>query len=189
MILFFSAVSYAFDAEADAELRVIDSEISSTNYNQALLLLKEFIEKNPDYFDYAQERIKKIMLAREKYAALSKELIDVILNEPENNQKKLAIIEQLQTLEKRPSPATLAFIAEAKSAAQFTYYRAIFNRLMSEGSELVAKQKYFQAVETFHKGFELYQFDFFNNTLDENLTEPVRKSIADMERMIPSYEF
>ncbi len=183
-----NAPLFAMKVEAASELEVIDSEILDTNYNHALLLIKEFINKYPECFDDAQKRVKKIMKARDDYASLSKELIEVIINDPENNEKKLAIIDRLQALEKRPSAQALAFIAQAKSAAQFTYYRAIFNRIMSEGSVLVASQKYPQAVSKFHEGFTLYQFDFFNNTLDTELTEPVRLAISEIEKQIPAYE-
>lgn len=187
IVLFFNAKSFAISPEAAGELKAIDAEILDTNYNHALILIKEFIEKYPECFDDAQKRVKKIMKARDDYAALSNELIEVIINDPENNEKKLAIIEKLQTLEKRPSAQALAFIAQAKSAAQFTYYRAIFNRIMTEGSGLVASEKYSAAVEKFHEGFTLYQFDFFNNTQETEFTEPVRKSIDEIESLIPVY--
>ena len=96
----FSSFGVGADDTEVVDLKAIDAKIKETDYNQALLMLEAYIKRSPDKFDAAQKRIRKIMKAREEYASLSKELIDVIRNEPENNQKKQDKIAKHEDLEK-----------------------------------------------------------------------------------------
>ena len=43
------------------------------------------------------------------------------------------MIAYLESLEKNPNAATQAFIADTKAAAQFTYYRAKFDEILTVG--------------------------------------------------------
>ncbi len=165
----------------------IDAVIADTDYNRALLLLNQYVVLYPDQFDDVQERIKKIMNARQSYMNLAQKLIDVIQNEPENNEKKLDIITQLQTLEKHPSEEHLAFIRQAKVAAQFTYYRALFNKIMKDGGSLVAANKYSDAVVRFQQGFSLYQDDFYEQYTDGAVTGPVKSALSAINENASSF--
>ncbi|QTQ16084.1 hypothetical protein [Treponema parvum] len=182
----FSSFGVGADDTEVVDLKAIDAKIKETDYNQALLMLEAYIKRSPDKFDAAQKRIRKIMKAREEYASLSKELIDVIRNEPENNQKKLDIIARLEALEKSPTAEALAFISQAKIAAQFTYYRSVFNNLMEIGSALVAEEKYVEAVNKIREGFYLYQDEFFASTSDTEITDIVKKSLFSVDTAISS---
>jgi hypothetical protein len=97
--------------------------------------------------------------------------------EPENDEKKLKIITQLESLEKYPTEKNLAFIRQAKSAAQFTFFRSQFTRIMDSGVALVQQKNYTGAAEKFSEGFVLYRGDFDDKKYDKSITVPVLQSL------------
>lgn len=150
--------------EKEKTLKEIDALIDETDYSVALVELSDYLRKHPDELDSVQRRIDKIMKARDQYLVLANQLIDVMEKDPENAQHKLEIISQLESVEKNPTEEQLSFIRQAKIAAQFTYYRAQFRRIVEESSALVDKGEYSQSVSQIQKGFNMYRDEFY----DEN---------------------
>ena len=145
-------------------LREIDALIKQTDYDNALLELSDYMKRNPEDLDAAQRRVDAIQRARSYYTRLANELLDVMEKEPENAQKKLAVIKELESLEKHPTQEHLAFIRQAKAAAEFTYYRAQFRRLLEEGAKNASNQKYSDAIALIQSGYYMYRDEFY----DEN---------------------
>ena len=187
LILIFSAFSLPlFGQGEEMSLQEIDALIKQTEYDRALAELSAYMKKYPDHLDSAQRRVDAIMRARSYYTRLANELIDVLENEPENAEKKLAIIKELESLEKNPSQEHLAFIKQAKSAAEFAYYRAQFRRIMEEGAKNAQAQKYADALAAIQGGFYMYRDEFY----DENpasTTRPVTKIVEGISADCQSY--
>lgn len=148
----------------ETKIREIDVLIDETYYSKALIELSDYLRAHPDELDIVQKRIDKIMKARNQYIVLANQLIDVMENDPENAQHKLEIISQLESVEKNPTEEQLSFIRQAKIAAQFTYYRAQFRRIVEESEKLLEKGEYSQSVSQIQKGFNMYREEFY----DEN---------------------
>lgn len=144
-------------------LKDIDQLIEETEYSAALIELSDYLRGHPDELDSVQKRIDQIMNARNQYIVLANQLIDVMEKEPENAQKKLEIIAKLETVEKHPTEEQLSFIRQAKIAAQFTYYRAQFRRIVEESSASVDKGEFSQAVSQIQKGFTMYREEFYED--------------------------
>ena len=166
----------------------IDEKIESKQYNDALLLLNEYIRNNPEDFDNAQKRVNQVMDVRSDYAKLAEEIIYVIINEPTNDEKKLRMIAELESIEENPSPATKAFIAQTKSAAEFTYYRSKFEEIISKGSQETQNQEYVESLKTNFTGFDLYRTHFHEAGYAEEFVESVELRIAEISNMIANYE-
>jgi hypothetical protein len=163
--------------QKDDALRAIDAYIAEHDYNAALLLLNVYIVQNPKNFDAAQRRIAKVITARDYFAKSANTLIDVMLDEPENHEKKLRLIAALESMEKNPAASSANFIAETKRLSQFTYYRAQFANLMQRGSLAVRGGSYNDAMRNFLDGLELYQADFFQSGYPQSVTVPARRAI------------
>lgn len=159
-------------------MREIDKLIKATEYNKALSLLSRYIEDNPDKFDLAQKRIDKIIKARANYNELAKLLMQTLQNEPENNVKIYEITSALESYEKNPTDSSLAFIHQARTASKFAYFKAKYDQIMAEGSELVRKGEYVKAVEKFYSGFSLYREDYDEKDYGKEITSPVSKAIS-----------
>lgn len=135
----------------------------------------------PKDFDRAEQRVQKIIMVRSDYSDLAEQLFDVLENEPENNEKQLKIIAELEQMEKNPSPATQRFIKQAKSAAQFTYFRAQFNNIIKQGSQENAENQYAKAIQTFYSGMYLYQENFFESNYDKKYITSVQNDLASLK--------
>ena len=89
----FVSTNYLFSSgKQEAEFYDIDEKIQDKQYNDALLLLNQYIKENPENFDNVQKRVNDIMDVRSEYAKLAEEIIYVIINEPTNDEKKLMIL-------------------------------------------------------------------------------------------------
>lgn len=179
----------AFSASLFAEgmsLREIDALIKQTDYDAALLELSDYIKKNPDDMDAAHRRVDAIMRARSYYTRLANELLDVMEKEPENAEKKLAIIKELESLEKHPTQEHLAFIKQAKAAAEFTYYRAQFRRLLEEGAKNASSQKYTDAIALVQSGYYMYRDEFYDEN-PKSLQNTVTQIAAELDAATQNY--
>ena len=187
LILTFSIFSLPFfGQEEELSLQEIDALIKQTDYDKAMAELSAYMKKYPDRLDLAQRRVDAIMRARSYYTRLANELIDVMENEPENAEKKLAIIKELESLEKHPTQEHLAFIKQAKSAAEFTYYRAQFRRIMEEGAKNAQGQKYADALAVIQSGFYMYRDEFYDDNPDQT-TRPVTQIVAGIGAACQNY--
>ena len=173
----------------DLSLFEIDRLIRRTEYDEALRQLNIYIEKNPEKFDNAQTRIKKIMHARNQYSILAERLIKLIQTDPGNNKEIYEITAQLEKFEKHPSDQNLQFIADLKKSAEFNYFRALFLEIQNATAELSQKGEYVASVEKAKEGFWLYKDEFYeqqeNNT---ELTGEVNRILASLDQRLAEFE-
>ena len=192
-IMIFLATPCAFAQKSqekdDLSLFEIDRLIRRTEYDEALKQLNIYIEKNPEKFDSAQSRIKRIMHARNQYSILAEKLIKLIQTDPGNNKEIYEITAQLEKFEKHPSDQNLQFIADLKKSAEFNYFRALFLEIQNATAELSHKGDYIAAVEKAKEGFWLYRDDFYE-TQEENeaIISAVDKTLAELDLRISEFE-
>jgi len=166
----------------------VDNFIEAKEYNNALLLLNEYIKENPEDFDNAQKRVNEVMNVRSEYAKLAAEIIDVIINEPTNDEKKLKLIAELEAIEKNPSESTREFIAQTKAAAEFTYYRSKFEEIITKGSLENQNREYIASLKTNYTGFDLYRTHFHEAGYEEDFVNSVENRISEIALKIEEYE-
>lgn len=172
----------------DETLRGVDELIEKGEYNGALETITVYLGKNPENFENTELRIRSIFDARNEYMELADELLYVLMNEPENDEKKLDIIAKLEAMEKNPSAATKNFIAQAKNAAQFTYFRSLFEKLITRGAEETIAGVYGDSLSTNEEGFELYNENFHDSGYDPELVKSVDKVIDGIRSDIIRYK-
>lgn len=173
----------------DLSLFEIDRLIRRTEYDEALRQLNIYIEKNPEKFDSAQTRIKRIMNARNQYSILAEKLIKLIQTDPGNNKEIYEITAQLEKFEKNPSDQNLQFVADLKKSAEFNYFRAQFLEIQNATAELSAKGEYVASVEKAKEGFWLYKDNFYEQW-EENteLTGAVDATLASLNANLIEFE-
>ncbi|HNY16449.1 MAG TPA: hypothetical protein PKL75_03275 [Treponemataceae bacterium] len=168
--LLLPALVYA-GGNPEVGLPKVDRLIKERNYNAAILELASYMNEKPEDFDGAQRRIRKIITMRESYNATALELLMVLVNEPTNDKKKLDMISNLEGLEKNPNQATQEFIVNTKDAAQFTYYRAKFDEIMTTGDTLIDQGRYVEALRKFTEGFVFYKQEFDDVSSEETVSK------------------
>lgn len=173
----------------DLSLFEIDRLIRRTEYDEALRQLNIYIEKNPEKFDNAQTRIKRIMHARNQYSILAERLITLIQTDPGNNKEIYEITAQLEKFEKHPSDQNLQFIADLKKSAEFNYFRALFLEIQNETAARSKAGEYVAAVEKAKEGFWLYRDNFYDQWESHpEITGAVDKTLADLDLRIAEFE-
>ena len=173
----------------DLSLFEIDRLIRLTEYDEALRQLNIYIEKNPEKFDSAQSRIKRIMHARNQYSILAERLIKLIQTDPGNNKEIYEITAQLEKFEKHPSDQNLQFIADLKKSAEFNYFRALFMEIQNETAARSKAGEYIAAVEKAKEGFWLYRDNFYEQWENQpEITGAVNKTLADLDLRLAEFE-
>ena len=152
--LFFYFNGYAQKAD-EISLFEIDKLIKDTEYDKALQFLNNYLKKHPENFDNVQVRIKKIMNVRKQYSALAEQLLWIIENEPENNQKIYEITEQLEQFEKNPSNQIQNFIKDVKKSAEFNYFRSLFFSIQKESASFTERKLYNLSILKISSYFQL----------------------------------
>ena len=89
IILFSLFLSVPLCARGNQEIGLpkVDRLIKERNYNEAILELAAYMNENPEDFDGAQRRIKRIIDMRENYNKKAMELLLVLAEEPTNDKK------------------------------------------------------------------------------------------------------
>ena len=168
-------------------LPLVDRLIKERNYNEAILVLAEYMTEHPEDFDGAQRRVRRIITMREGYNEQALELLDVIANEPTNDAKKLDMITSLESMEKNPNERTQNFIRNTKEAAQFTYYRARFDEIMDEGFALIEQGEYARAGFKFSEGYSFYKTEFDEEASPALVTE-VNSRLGRLSMLLTGYQ-
>ncbi|MGI5174621.1 hypothetical protein H0R92_13605 [Treponema sp. OMZ 840] len=188
IFIFLIAVSLYAAGREDKNLAGADELIARGKLNEALFFLEKYVTRNPHEFDNVQRRIDKIFKLRSGYTAAAEELIDVIIDEPLNDEKKLRFIARLENYENDPTETELQFIDETKVASQFTYYRAVFDNIMSESSRLMEQRRFGAAVRRLSDGFVLYKDEFYYEFADTPLLTQSDTYLSDMLQSVNAYE-
>ncbi len=159
LLLAIAPNAYAGGRKEDP-LSKADQLIASRLYNEAIVELTSFIKQNPNRFDDAQKRLQRIIRLRETYNQTADELLDVMVNDPLNDERKLALIKRLEDLEAAPNRAAREFLSRTKETALFTYNRSKFEQIMGEGRALLDRNAYAAAARKYTEGFVLYKEEF-----------------------------
>jgi hypothetical protein len=94
IILIGAASSWAMGGREDPLVQA-DRLIEEQKYDEAILYLSEFIKQYPDRFDQAQAKLRKITRIRTAYNEKALALLETMVNEPTNEEKKIAMIREL----------------------------------------------------------------------------------------------
>ncbi|MFP4363352.1 MAG: hypothetical protein ACLFR1_05735 [Spirochaetia bacterium] len=187
IILFFLAIPVLFiysggQGEEDP-IQQARELIEERRYNEAILLLTDFIRENPERLNEAQALLDRIRRIREEYNSRYEELIQVLYEE-QDVEKALEIIRELETLDTNPNAATLEAVDEARESAAFVYNLNRFNEIMSEATALLEQGNYWEALEVYATGFTLNKDDFDNAEYGNIIKSIVDDSYQQMETIV-----
>lgn len=103
-----SLLSKAYMSNADANIRL-------KNYDKALLALQSFTTKNPERFDQANSKVRRIFAIREEYTKLAGEIRDKALSSAGNDPAISGMIEKLRNLDPYANKDTLNVLLEVRT--------------------------------------------------------------------------
>jgi hypothetical protein len=170
----------------DAGLALADKLIAERQYDEAIRILTRHTEENPNEFSRVQKRLRKIILLRDSYNALTGELLDVLTMDPDNSEKILDITRRLETIE--PAKGMVRqFIAHVKDLAVFGYNRRLLEQIMVEARDLLDRGEYVAAMRRYADGLELYRDDFFSMDYAESAKAQARLSLRTLATSIEDF--
>jgi tetratricopeptide (TPR) repeat protein len=182
-----AAASLYGGGNRDPDLSRADELIKEKKYDEAIQVLTAYIKSNPDDFDKAQKRLRRIMEVQEEFNATADELLNTMVNDPDNTEKILRLITLLESFKSSRNAQVQNFIARTQSLARFSYNRTRLLRIFEEGRALVAAGDSQRALSVYAGGMDIYRDDFFAAGYGEIVENRVRGGIAALNRGIESF--
>jgi TolA-binding protein len=171
----------------DTDLSRADALIKEKQYDDAILLLSDYIKKNPDGIDNAQKRLRQIVQIRGEYNSVTEELRNTVVKNPDDVEKILALTRRLEELESPRNSQNQEFITQTRGLAQFTYNQNRLELILNEGRTLAGQGNYSGALAAYARGMDIYQEEFFMSGYGELVEDRVRRGLGDINSGIDSF--
>lgn len=171
----------------DEALTRADLLIKEKRYSEALAILSDYARRNPQDFDHAQARIKKIITFRDNYNAAAQELLATLIDDSQNTQRILQLTGRLFDLDPLRIAETQDIIVRIREQALFTLNRRRFEEILARGRELTIQGNYTEALRTYTEGLDIYRDEFFNAGYGAAMEDRVRQGIAAIAGNIGSF--
>ena len=172
----------------DAALIKADELIKEKEYEEAILVLTNFSRNNPGRFEHAQERLRKIYKIRDEFNRTADELIEILLNNPEDDENILALSTKLYSLEKEDSPLLVNFVARTREIAQFNVNRRMLRDILTRGREQLDRNESAAALQTYAGGMTFMRSDFFASGYGEDVETNVIRETNRLNAMLASFQ-
>ncbi len=191
LLFFFSALEVYAGGQKEDRLPEAQKLIEEGKYNDAILILTDIMRTNPDQFTEAQNLIKEIKSAREKYNALYAQLIDV-LNPPKGEaiDEDLAykLIRDMESLDKTPNKAAVAAFAQARDTIVFAVTNRTFEDIMDKCTALLKEGKYVEAIDKYLSGFILHREFFEKKGYGNIILNQIDSDTAEIKSLAKRFE-
>ena len=178
---------YARGARENVVLSRADQLIAEKEYDQALVLLTEFIRDNPGDFAQAQRRVQTIVRLREQSNRIMNELLDTLETEPENDDRILELINDLLTIESPTNPVTANFLSQVRFLAQLNVYRGRLEEIFLLARAQLAVNNFSRAMEIYASGFYILQGDYFTIGYSHEAERLAREALETIDRNIQQF--
>ena len=151
-ILLFSVGALAMAAgQREDPIRRARELVSENRINEAILLLEQTFREDPDRIQEAESLMRTIREIRGEYNVLFEQLINNLVNNPDDITRTLEIIDQMEELDEFPNERVVEQVQDARIVAQLAFDRNLFNRRMDEARTLLQQGEYVAAVAIYEE--------------------------------------
>jgi len=171
----------------DQALARADELIHEKRYDDAIVILSGFSRRNPVYFDQAQRRLRQIYRARDEFNRVGEELVDTLLNEPENSEKILDLTRHLEELESSTSPLFISFITRVRELALYNFNRMRLQDILVRARAQLDHGDFHGALLTYAGGMDIYRDEFFNEGYGEIIENQVRRQTENINAVLGAF--
>jgi hypothetical protein len=171
----------------DEVLSHADQLIENKQYDDAIQVLTDYTKTNPEKFKDSQKRLQQIVQLRERYNTIADELLDVLVNDPENNEKILELTQALNAIEPPTTPLAGKFLNQIRDLAVFNQNRNRLERILVEGRSRLEQGDYTGAMEAYAAGLDIYQSEFFASGYGEDAEADAREGLENISRDISDF--
>ncbi|MDA3949186.1 MAG: hypothetical protein PF508_08165, partial [Spirochaeta sp.] len=203
VILLIVSVSFLFlilpDAGARGQsedpIRQARELVAENRINDAILLLEQTVREDPERIQQAEALLRTIREIRGEYNVMFDELIDNLVNNPDDIERTLEIIDRMEALDEFPNERVVEQIEDARVVAQLAFDRSVLEREMDAARELLANGEYLAAVDIYvglrelqRDRFETRGYgDIFINSVNE-VVRTVPEVAAAFRAQLPAYQ-
>jgi hypothetical protein len=171
----------------DPDLVKADSLIDQKKHDEAILVLTDYIRRYPERFDNAQKRLSRIYKERENFDKTADELIDSLLNEPENQEKIYSLSTKLKSMENEASPLLSSFVSRTHEIAEFNVFRNRLINILETGRAQLDRGECEAALQTYASGMDLMRDEFFNEGYDITVENNIRRETERVNSVIGAF--
>ena len=189
VIILFTAASslYARGGQEGNVLARADRLIADREYDEAARILSEFMSKNPNQFEEAQKRMKRIINIRARYNQVANELLDVVETRPDDSDKIMALSDELLSIENPSNPATRRFLDQIRYLAEFRMNSGRLERILITARYQLSQNNYSAAMATYASGLDIYQELYFSSGYGAQAENVARSGLETIERNIRGF--
>lgn len=135
--------------QAEDPIRLARELVSENRINEAILLLEETVRTDPERIREAEALLRSIREIRGEYNVLFEELIDTLVNDPDNIERTLELIDAMEELDEFPNQRVVEQVEDARLVAQLAFDRNLFNEAMDEAADLLNRGETVAALERY----------------------------------------
>jgi len=172
----------------DADLNRADEYIRNRQHDEAILILTDFARRNPFRFDEAQQRLRRIYQIRDEFNRTADNLIETLVNDPNDNERILALSRHLYTLEHESSPLLVNFVARTREIAQFNVNRTRLRGILERGRQYLDNNESFAALQTYAEGMSFMRDEFFSAGFGEEINSDVIRETENVNMILASFQ-
>ncbi len=151
-------------AKEKATYKHANKLIKQRKQDLAIKEIIEMLEKHPESLNRATDSLKKAMQNQEVFAQAFMQIIAQLYENPDNIERILLIIDNLEKLNAAMEPQMQDFLQSLKGSSLSAANKIKFNKIMKDGIELIKAGKYAEASSQFVKGFTIcyaaYNIDY-----------------------------
>jgi len=142
-------------AKNKATYRPANRLIRQKKQDLAIDEIIDMLENHPESLNRATDSIKKAMQNQELFAQEFLKIISQLYKDPDNLDRILYIIANLEKLNTAMEPQMQNFLQNLKGSSLYAANRIKFNKIMKEGVELIKEGKYADASAHFMQGYAI----------------------------------
>lgn len=190
-------VSTAAFARGQSEdpIRQARELVSANRINEAILLLEQTVRDDPDRILEAEALLRTIREIRGEYNVLFEQLIDNLVNNPDDIVRTLEIIDQMEQLDEYPNERVVEQVRDARIVAQLAYDRTIVERVMDEARLLAEEAQYTAAITRYLSLRELQRERFDDRGYGDIFVDSVDRAVEELlsvaqnfNQLFPGYQ-
>jgi len=164
-----------------------DALIAEKEYDQAILILTDIARRNPDQFDQAHRRLRRIYQLRDEFNRTADDLIETLLNNPEDDDHILYLSRKLAEIENPNSPLLMSFMLRTREIAQFNVNRNQLRVIMERARALLDAGDGNQAINVYSGGMTFLRDEFFRAGYRDSMENDVRRETQNINLMLESF--
>lgn len=188
ILIFLFPLFIAVYARGNRDYENAEILIHSNKNNDALEAITQVLETKPDSSEYAIKLIRQTLQSQKEFQEQFDALLDLLYEDPDNNEKKLALILALERHHYDMKPEVKDFLEKLKVSSIYAIQRIRFLMYMDQGIAYINEREYNKAAQTFVKGYAIYNDKFQVENAGTKILEDVNKQINDVKEAVKKYE-